>query len=330
MKPNLPVNRLSATQRPATAVSAQQGIAASSEKQGSGQLSPDDSGISLKVERHGRWALLSRAQTQLSGIQRSEQAIVASYRELLSLSRQLERSGSKSEALAGRVANLRKQLEQSNVLDNNLRLRESPARARYRLDRVDLLSRRSQSESLQIQLPNGRNVDIRLEADNSEEQNLRSLQRAFDKHQITASRTAEGQLAVLGTSDQLGSPWVFRGQGVRVPAGNPVPIQLSRQSTELEKLEQGLASGERELEKQRLKELLATLEQERRSLESQRHQLLQQIRQAQAATGISPGGSEQSEAIRDLLVNGDFTLQLNTLLAQANVSRFSVVALLGR
>lgn len=330
MKPNLPVNRLSATQRPATGVSGQQGIAANSEKQRSGQLSPDDSGISLKVERHGRWALLSQAQTQLSGIQRSEQAIVASYRELLSLTRQLERSGSKSEALAGRVANLRKELEQSNVLDNNLRLQESPARARYRLDRVDLLSRRSQSESLQIQLPNGRNVDIRLEADNSEEQNLRSLQRAFDKHQITASRTAEGQLAVLGTSDQLASPWVFRGQGVRVPAGNPVPIQLSRESTELEKLEQGLASGERELEKQRLKELLATLEQERRSLESQRQQLLQQIRQAQAPTGISPGGSEQSEAIRDLLVNGDFTLQLTTLLAQANVSRFSVVALLGR
>lgn len=329
MKPKLPVNRLSAAPRPVTGVTPQNRIGDSRVRQDSGQLPADESGISLKVERHSRWALLSQAQIRLSGMQRSEQAIVASYRELLNLNRQLERSGRQAQTLAAQVSELRKKLEQSNTLDDNLRLQESPPRSRYRLDRVDLLSPRNQSESLQIQLPNGRNVDIRLEAGRNEAQNLRTLQRAFARQEIAVSRSADGQLLLRGSPEQLGSPWLFRGQGVRVPAGQPVPVQLSREPGELEKLEQGLGSGERELEMQRLQQLLAVLEQERRNLETQRQQLLQQIRQLRAA-GSSAADPELSEAIRDLLVKGDFTLQLNTLLAQANVSRFSVVALLSR
>lgn len=329
MKTKLPVSRLSTTQRTVAGVSPQTRVTASGSQQTPARQTSEESGISLKVERHDRWALLSRAQIRLSDMQRSEREIVASYRQLLSLSRQLERTGSRSEALAARVSDLRRQLEQNNVLDASLRLQESPPRTSYRLDRVDLLSRRSQSETLQIRLPDGHSVDIRLEAGHSEEENLATLQRAFSKHRITLSRASDGQLAVRGTAEQLASPWLFVGQGVRVPAGQPVPVSLSREISELEKLEQGLDSGERELEKQRLRQLLATLEHERRQLENQRQQLLQQIRQLRAA-GVSQADPELSETIRDLLLEGDFTLQLNTLMAQANVSRFSVVALLSR
>lgn len=329
MKPKLPVSRLSAIERPVTGISSRSRVADTGKRQDPGRSVPEESGISLKVERHSQWALLSRAQIQLSDMQRSEQAIVTSYRELLSLKRQLERTGSQSQALATRVSELRRKLEQSNSLDNNLRLQESPPRNQYRLDRVDLLSSRSQPENLQIRLPDGGQVAVRLEAGNTEEENLATLKQAFARYRISVFRTPEGQLGLTGTAEQLASPWLFRGQGVRVPAGQPVPVQLTRELSELEKLEQGLGNGEREVEKQRLKQLLAVLEQERRQLESQRQQLLQQIRQLRAA-GSSAADPDLSAAIRDLLVEGDFNLQLNALLAQANVSRFSVVALLGR
>jgi hypothetical protein len=329
---NLPINRVSSA--PRTAGNAASPLGATAEdggqEKGLTRLDRDLGGIALKVERHGRWALMSRAQSQLSRIQASEQAIINSYRQLLSLARQLEAAGSKTDALASKVAELRQQIEQGKMLDNNLKRKESAARASYLLERVDLLSPRNQSEQLGLQLPSGATVNLKLEANASREQNLQQLKGALEKHGLSPNLTTQGQLRIQGNESQLSSPWVFHGQGVRVPAGNPVPIQLNKETDELTRLETGLVNGEHKEQKQRVRQLLQTLEQERRALENQRQQLLREIAQLNMRSSQTAPSDDSGEMLRDTLRNGDFSLQLSTLLAQANVSRFAVVAILAR
>ena len=333
MKPELPVNRASAPHRPNSGVQGPSGPS-SSEKAPSAQAGRrEHSAMAVRVERHGRWDLLGRAQSQLSHLQGAEKAVVDSYRELLQLMRQLERSQARGDQLSSRVADLRQQLNQTPHLDGNLRLqhREGPRQASYLLDRVDLLSPRPQGERLNIQLPNGPPLTLQLAANSSPDDQLRQLQQAFEPHGLKADRNDQGQLRLRGAEALLSSPWVFRGQGIRVPAGNPVPIQLGAEPDQLSQLQAGLDKGNVQAEKQRLRDLLSTLEQQRRTLENQRQQLLRQISQLRTSdTGQTEQHLELSGAVRQTLQNGDFTLQLNTLMAQANVSRFSVVALLGR
>lgn len=332
MKPNPPVNRLSSPQPLAAGVAAQPGVNAEG-KQAKAARSPrvETSSISGKVELHGRWASMSRFQAQLSRVQGAEQAVVNTYKELHSLTRQLNQSGARSEALAARVASLRQSLEQGKVLDNNLKLQQNPARASYVLERVDLLSPRPQAEQINLQLPSGGNLTLSLDAGAGVDQNLRQLQKAFDPHQLKLSLTGKRQLRVEGGEKQLSSPWLFRGQGVRVPAGNPVTIQLAKETSELARLEDELRSGEHQQQKLRVQQLLATLEQERRVLDSRRQQLVREIQHLniKAAQKIAPSG-DASGQLRDQFRDGDFTVQLGALLAQANASRPFVVALLGR
>lgn len=330
---NLPVNRLSTHQRPPTGVSPQPGVGSKNRKQSGGQQAAanDNGGITLKVERHGHWASMSRTQSQLSRLQSAEQAIVASYRELLSLGRQMENSNSKSDELAAKVTQLRQKLEQGKSLDNNLKLKQAATRASYLLERVDLLSARNQSEQLSLQLPNGAGVDLNLPANASPKENLQQLNRVFGKHGLKASITDDGTLRVNGKEELLSSPWVFRGQGVRVPAGNPVPIQLGKEPDDLSRLAESFQKGSDVEQQRHLRQLLATLERERRTLEAQRQQLLAEIaRLEQRKSRATEQREGASAAVRDALRHGDFTQQLATLLAQANVSRSTVVSILGR
>jgi len=298
------------------------------------QLRPqqqDENNIRVKVQRHGQWALLSQVQSQLSRIQGTERSVINSYRELLSLSRELERTNSKSQELASKARQLSQKLKQEGLLDGNLQPRQTPGRESYILDRVDLLSPRPQQEQLAVRLPNGGMLSLQLSAGTSPDHALSQLSSQLKEHGIQASTNNQGQLRLTGPQNLLAAPWVFQGQGVRVPGGNPVPIQLAPEQDQLSQLANGLENGQVAQEKQRIRALLATLEQQRRELENQRQALLRQVAQLRASEKTDPSQqSDLSSALKKTLQEGDFTLQLNALMAQATLSRFSVEALLGR
>lgn len=328
--------QVSAT-RPGTTHQSSTGIIShpSSRTEGSSQPSrlqqQDENNIRVKVQRHGQWALLSQVQTQLSRLQGTERSVINSYRELLSLSRELERTNHQSDELAAKVRQLSQKLKQEGLLDGNLQPRQNPVQESYILDRVDLLSPRSQQEQLAVRLPNGSMLSLQISAGTSLDGTLSQLSSQLKDQGIQVSTNNQGQLRLTGPKSLLTSPWVFQGQGVRVPAGNPVPIQLAPEQDQLSQLANGLENGQVAQEKQRIRTLLATLEQQRRDLENQRQALLRQVAQLRASEKIDPSQeSDISSTLKKTLREGDFTLQLNTLMAQATLSRFSVVALLGR
>lgn|SRR5690554_920531 len=291
----------------------------------------DENTIRVKVQRHSQWALLSQVQSQLSRLQGVERSVINSYRELLSLSRELERTNSQSRELATKARQLSQQLKQEGHLDGNLQPRQTPARESYILDRVDLLSPRPQQEQLAVRLPNGGMLSLQFSAGSSPDHALAQLSSQLKEYGIQASTNDRGQLRLIGPQNLLAAPWVFQGQGVRVPGGNPVPIQLAPEQDQLDQLANGLENGQVTQEKQRIRALLATLEQQRRELENQRQALLRQVAQLRASEQLNATQqSDLSSVLKKTLQEGDFTLQLNTLMSQATLSRFSVVALLGR
>lgn len=291
----------------------------------------DESSIRIKVQRHSQWALLSQVQTQLSRLQGTERSVISSYRELLNLSRELERTNSESHELAVKVQHLSQRIQQEGHLDGNLQPRQTPTRSSYILDRVDLLSPRPQQEQLAMRLPNGGTLTLQIPAGANPDDTLSRLSSQLKEHGVQVSATEQGQLRLTGPQNLLSAPWIFQGQGVRVPAGNPVPIQLAPEPDQLSQLSRGLEQEQFAQEKQRIRTLLASLEQQRRELENQRQALLRQVAQlrAEESSGVTEQ-TDHSSALKKTLQEGDFTLQLNTLMAQATLSRFSVVALLGR
>ncbi|WP_156804515.1 hypothetical protein [Gallaecimonas xiamenensis] len=291
---------------------------------------PRSSGdISVKAQRHGQWALMSQAQFRLSTLQSMEQAVVNTYRQLVGLARQLEQNQSQSQALANQARALAHQVDGEGLLDGALAPRRQKGEASFLLTRVDLLSQRSQAETVKIGLPNGASLSLRLGAQASQGRVLADLGAQLARQGISVSSNSQGQLLLSGPEKLFASPWQFQGQGIRVPAGNPVPITLDVQPQVLDQMAQGLAAGNVDYEKARLRALLAALEQHRKALAQQRQQLMQKmesLRSQALAAGQSP--EQLGESVKTLMREGDFTLQLNTLMAQANLSRQSVVALL--
>ena len=115
-----------------------------------------------------------------------------------------------------------------------------------------------------------------------------------------------------------------------MPAGEPVAIKLSPAQSELTKLGEGLSRGEVRQEQARLQRLLGTIEQSMRDLKKFRQQMLAQLEQVKARTAaMSEQELQQLESqLQEQLQGRDFSQTLTGLVAQANVSRQNVVALL--
>lgn len=291
-----------------------------------------------QLERYNRWAMMGETQQRLADAQGSEHALSLAYRQLKQLERQLAQSGQTSSQIQQQLAALNSRLSQgSGLLDGELKptLLSSQARqASYVLDRVDLLSAKPAAERLQLFFPaSGRGAIVDIPAGAQGEQVVTLLQQGLHDEQIRVSRNEQGQLQFSlprSESRKLEEPVLFSGQGIRVPAGEPVAIRLTPAQSELEKMGEGLSRGEVRQEQARLQRLLATIEHSMRDLKKFRQQMLAQLEQVKARTAaMSEQELQQLESqLQEQLQGGDFSQTLSGLVAQANVSRQNVVALL--
>ncbi|MED5526544.1 hypothetical protein [Gallaecimonas pentaromativorans] len=310
------------------------GVAAGSgydEAQAPAKVQNRDSGgeIGVKVQRHGQWALMSQAQSRLSMLQSMEQSIVSTYRQLVNLARQLDQNGGQSQALANQARALAHQVKSDGWLDGELSPNSKQGQSHYLMNRVDLLSPRNQGETVRIGLPGGNHLSLKLGAQASQSRALAELAPQFARLGITASLSGQGKLQLTGPEALFSSPWTFQGQGIRVPAGNPIPIGLDAQPQVLEQLADGLEGTNLDYEKARLRALLVALEQHRKALQAQRQQLMARMEALRSAAQLASQDPDAlGSEIKSYIKGGDFGAQLQALMAQANLSRQSVVSLL--
>lgn len=314
------------------------GIGRRAENQTQGASKTQDQVKLPQLDRYNRWAVMGQTQQRIADAQGSEQSLVMAYRQLKQLERQLNQSGQASSQIQQQIAALNEQLSSdSGLLDGELKptlLSGQARQASYVLDKVDLLSAKPSAERLQLFFPaSGRSTTVTIPAGAQGEQVVTLLQQGLADEQIQVSRNDQGQLQFTlprSESRKLDEPVLFSGQGIRVPAGEPVAIKLTPAQSELGKLGDGLSRGEVRQEQARLQRLLGTIEQSMRDLKKFRQQMLTQLEQVKARTAaMSEQELQQLESqLQGQLQGSDFGQTVSGLVAQANVSRQNVVALL--
>lgn len=291
-----------------------------------------------QYERLQNWAVMGLAQQKVTEAQSSEQALLQAYRQLKQIERQLKQHQQVGQQVRDQLEQLDDELTGSEgPLTRTLRpkvLSRHREQASYVLDKVDLLSARPTTERLQLFFPSSaETVQVTVPADSSGQQTLARLQSGLKSAGVRLSQGADGQVEFHVNPDdrrKLDEAVFFTGEGIRVPAGNPVAIKLSPVKSELAQLGEGLSRGETKQQQAKMQSLLGTIEQSMRDLQKFRRQMLIQLDKVRARSAEI---SEQHLAdllqeMQQQLVQGDFGSTYRGLVTQANVSRQDVVALL--
>jgi predicted transcriptional regulator len=289
------------------------------------------------VNRLHRWALIGRTQQRVASTQGSEQALGQVWNELKRLESLLGQQQGKAVELNGRLQQLENKLtSQDGPLDSSLKprvLQQEAAPLRYVSDNLDLLTPRSESETLWFSFPvSGTTTEVTLPAGTQEGQIVQQLNQALEKEQIVVSRNSRGNMELVLPESQrrkLDEPVLVRGEGVRLPAGNPVPVRFRQNEGELGQIEQGLSKGEITSERQRIRKLLNEIEQSVRELKQYRQRVMTNLKQVESRVSTPNAGEleQLQEQLSEALHSG-YAGTMSGLLAQANVSRQTVVALL--
>lgn len=302
--------------------------------------------LAERSQRYAQWGVVAQAQSRIATFQSAEQALVQAYRQLLQVSRQLEQaaSGHKvataaqlGERLGNEIGRLARQLQQPpSALDSRLTpavLQAGGARASYQLTRVDLLTPRPQAERLQLLFSGFRQgAEFELPAEATPDQVVAILGRELAPLNIGVARNSQGELTLhvpVTERSRFEAPLLVTGQGIRVPAGNPVPIQLDPEPGVLAQLEAGLRSDP-VAQRSRIRQLLASLQEHQRELQQQSAEMTARLRQLRGGMAATGDTLQLGEEVAAMLRRVGFADQVGMLLAQANLSRSTVVALMSR
>lgn len=306
-----------------------------------GTASESSRSVSNKAQRHGQWALIAQAQTRIADLQAAEQAVVAAYRQLLQVSRQLEHqnAGPQRDNLARQVEQLAAQLraQQPAALDKDLvpvALQKGGGNARFVLTRVDLLTPRPQSEQLQLVFSGGRQVaQLDIPAQAGADQVVQALRGQLSTLGIQVGLNPQRQLEFsvpAAEQGKLSAPLLVTGQGIRVPAGNPVPIQLEPSRGVLEEVAGGVRGGDLAAQRDRIRQVLSGLEYQRRQLQAHSQQIISRLSRIRGDAAAAGEALQLGQQLAGTLRDAGFAEHVGVLLAQANVSRHTAVALLAK
>ncbi len=291
------------------------------------------------IVRMDRWALIGVAQQRIAHAQGGELALNQVWGELKRLERKLGQRDQASTEVTNRLQMLEELVVQPKgpltpELKPKLLVSPNEQRTHFSAEHLDLLSPKNSSERLVFSFPQSSSaVEVTLPAGARDGEVVARLDQALSKEHIQARLNELGKLE-LSIADshrrKLDEPVLLRGEGIRIPAGNPVPVQFKPRAGQLTQLAEGVGKGEIRQERQRLKRMLGEIEQSVRELKHFRQKMVKQLDRVKARSqNIKQEELEQLQGqLSQQLKDGGFMGTMSGLLAQANVSRQNVVALL--
>lgn len=290
--------------------------------------------------RYQQWGRLSEAQNQIAQLQAAEQALTQAQQQLRPLAQRLQASAMSTEQQqrwGEQLSLLSQHVQQQGRLDARLQpvaLEGDAARHRYQLDKVDLLSPRSVRERVTLLLAGQQQaMGITIAPGQRPAVTLSQLNRHLAPIGITAeSEQGKLQLVAKERADAiLRQPILMQGEGVRVPAGEPVLIKATPEPDALAPLQAAAQKGELMSEREHINRVMNRIEDYGQRLQAQRQAILQQTAQAWPVSGAKESSKETAakEPAAPLPASANkFEKLVSALLAQAHVSRHSAVALL--
>ncbi|PTT55483.1 hypothetical protein DBR13_07595 [Aeromonas sp. HMWF015] len=291
------------------------------------------------IIRMDRWALIGAAQQRIAHAQSGEQALNLVWGELKRLERQLGQRELASSDVTNRLKMLEEKVTQprgplTEELKPRLIASAQELRPRFSAEHLDLLSVKNSTERLVFSFPQSNSaVEVTISAGAREGEVVTMLDRALRKEHIQARLNELGKLELSVAEPhrrKLDEPVLIRGEGVRIPAGNPIPVQFKPKSGQLTRMAEGITKGEIRQEQQRLKRVLGEIEHSVRELKQFRQKMVLQLDKVKARTQSLQQDelAQLQSSLSARLSQGGYMGTMSGLLAQANVTRQGVVALL--
>ena len=291
------------------------------------------------IIRMDRWAMIGVAQQRIAHAQSGEQALNLVWGELKRLERQLGQRDLATSDVTNRLKILEEKVTQprgplTDELKPRLIASAQELRPRFSAEHLDLLSAKNSTERLVFSFPQSSGaVEVTLPAGARDGEVVARLDRALRKEHIQARLNELGKLELSVAEPlrrKLDEPVLVRGEGIRIPAGNPVPVQFKPRAGRLTQLADGIGKGELRQERQHLQKLLVEIEQSVRELKQFRQKMVKQLDKVKARSQHLEQEDLQrlQSSLASQLQQGGFKGAMSGLLAQANVTRQGVVALL--
>ena len=242
-------------------------VNASEPAQGTQRLDPDEqkqpSSQENRNESRGpleainKWSTAAELTRQLSEYEHTEQVIIALYRTIEQLKRELSKASapqihtSEIQPTQTLIKEVQRKFKfSSNGLSSNFELThgQSAQLVAEMPSQIDLITPKSHTERLQITLGGtGTAVRVHLEAYQSAEQNLKSIQEAFERTGIQVNYTSQNRLQFSMPQEHsraLQETWSVQGEGVRIAAGIPMNVQLHPSQGAVHRLAKSVQEGQ--------------------------------------------------------------------------------------
>lgn len=282
----------------------------------------------VDTNRFEHWSAIGQLQLKYSQAQGAERSLTQVYRGLLNVAQTTKTNVRHPQQTADSIRQLEAHVSQN--LNGGLQpklLFSQTEQSEFQLNNVDLLAPKP-AETINLVLPSaGKSVSFHLPAYAQPKQIIDNINRALAPLDISVASNKEQKLIFTLPQTQrrmLDEPILFSGEGVRIPAGNPVPVKLQAQGSDLAELASLIETDQTE----KIIGQVNSLKTKTKSAIGQvRHFIKQIADDAQnpvTQIDITPVQQQLSSALR----NGDFGSRLTGLLAQANISRDTTVALL--
>lgn len=285
----------------------------------------------VEAAKFSRWSDLGETQLKFNQFKSAEGSLGSIYRELVNVNMQLSRRVNNPEKMASRL----RQLDSRVSSDLTARLKPKVMNAQadrpdYVLNSVDLLAKKP-AETLSMVLPSaGKSVSFHIPAYAEPGQVVDSINKSLAPVDIKVSVDAGKNLVFSPNQSQrraLDEPVLFVGEGIRVPAGNPVPVQMMLQGSALTELADSIESKNN---KKEVNDQVRQVQTDIRHTIVQLRYFMDQIRSKPDSSDTDVDISSVESELSSLLRDGDFGSRLTSLLAQANISRDTAVSLLSK
>ncbi|WP_240037808.1 hypothetical protein [Aeromonas sobria] len=291
------------------------------------------------IIRMDRWALVGAAQQRIAYAQAGEQALNQVWGELKRLERQLGQRELATNDVANRLKMLEEKVAQprgplTSELKPRLLASSQELRTQFTAEHLDLLSAKNSAERLVFSFPQSNSaVEVTLPAGARDGEVVARLDQVLRKEHIQARLNELGKLELSVAEPhrrKLEEPVLVRGEGIRIPAGNPIPVQFKPKSGQLTRMAEGITKGEIRQEQQRLKRVLGEIEHSVRELKQFRQKMVLQLDKVKARSQSLQQDelAQLQSSLSARLSQGGYMGTMSGLLAQANVTRQGVVALL--
>ncbi|QLE87567.1 hypothetical protein FLM48_22310 [Shewanella sp. Scap07] len=297
-----------------------------------------------RLESYQRWASVTQGQHKVSAAQVAEQGLKQVETLLKQLHKQAKASLSNDPARASQAnqqaQHIQQQLTQLEIsyfdkplLDHQLNLVSSQrpaAKHQFVMRSIDLTSSKSRDEQIQVQA-NGESTTILLPG-NSDSRSLQNrLAKGLAPLGIEVMATAAGTRFASDSEhwQQLQQGLLMTGQGQRLPAGEPRTIKLQEQLSWQDPREWQLGSNE-ELKQAiaKISKSLFKVDQQLGEIREAKQKMQQQLHKINRSQSHNVNVEQTLEQLHGLMQSTPFSLQVTSMMAQANVSRSHVSALL--